>query len=60
MNFEIENRIREVADFLGSQNWPGFGVMELWNLRVPLGRYPVGSTLSRETIVELLESEVAA
>ena len=60
MTSDIENRIREVADFLGYQPWTGLKVMELWNLRVPLGRYPVGSTLSRETIVELLESEVAA
>ena len=53
----IDALLKSVADLRGVQ--PAFEhlpAVELWNLRVPLGIHPAGSTLSRETLIALLKS----
>ena len=42
------------AIFLGLQeNLPGLPAIELWNLFLPVGHHPAGSTVSRQTLESL-------
>lgn len=53
-NEQLADAIPSVADFAGYQTDGKGGEFQLWNLRKQMGRYPIGTTLSRETLRRLL------
>ena len=53
---QIADLILGIADYVGWQPDPSHkdGGFQIWNLRKQLGRHPVGSTVSRETLLRHL------